>query len=106
MGGYAARRLLGGDRWPSDAPFAPIPWFWSDQYDRKIQLAGWSGADHDVEVVHGSTDERRFVALYGLEGRVTGVLGFNRPSQVMQLRDLVDEAAPWEDGLAVARDRS
>jgi NADPH-dependent 2,4-dienoyl-CoA reductase/sulfur reductase-like enzyme len=106
QGEAAARNLLGAAQGKPLGAYDPIPWFWSDQYDRKIQLAGWSGADHDVEVVHGSTDERRFVALYGLEGRVTGVLGFNRPSQVMQLRDLVDEAAPWEDGLAVARDRS
>lgn len=90
---------------PLDA-YDPIPWFWSDQYDRKIQLAGWSGAEYDVEVVHGSTDERRFVALYGREGRVTGVLGFNRPRHVMRLRNLVDEAAPWTDGVAVAREMS
>ena len=87
MGEAAADALLADrrrDRAPSRS--TRCPWFWSDQYDRKIQLAGRSGADDDVEVVHGSTDERRFVALYGRDGRVVGVLGMNRPRHVMQLR--------------------
>ena len=104
QGEAAARRLLAGDG-PAEV-YDPVPWFWSDQYDRKIQLAGLSGAAYDVEVVHGSTDERRFVALYGLHGRVTGVLGFNRPRHVMQLRQLVHDSVGWEDGLAFARDIS
>jgi len=101
QGEAAARRLLAGDT--AGEPYDPIPWFWSDQYDRKIQLAGCSSATHDVEVVHGSVDDRRFVALYGLNGHVTGVLGFNRPRHVMQLRQLVDDAAPWGDALSFAR---
>jgi 3-phenylpropionate/trans-cinnamate dioxygenase ferredoxin reductase subunit len=101
QGESAARRLLTDD--DGAAPYDPIPWFWSDQYDRKIQLAGWSSSSHDVEIVHGSVDERRFVALYGLDGGVTGVLGFNRPRHVMQLRKLVDDVTPWEDALELAR---
>ena len=42
MGTHAARSLLAGDG--GAEPFDPIPWFWSDQYDRKIQLAGRAGA--------------------------------------------------------------
>ena len=83
-GEAAARRLLVDDA--EAEPFDPVPWFWSDQYDRKIQLAGVSAPHDQVEVVIGSTDERRFVALYGHEGRVTAVLGMNRPRHVMQLR--------------------
>ncbi|MET0804970.1 MAG: FAD-dependent oxidoreductase, partial [Acidimicrobiales bacterium] len=63
QGAAAARRLLAGDE-PGER-FEPVPWFWSDQYDRKIQLAGRSGPDDLVRVVHGSVDERRFVALFG-----------------------------------------
>lgn len=106
MGEHAARTLLAeaaGEDLAARPPFDPVPWFWSDQYDRKIQLAGRSGADHDVEVVIGSTDERRFVALYGKDGVVRGVLGWNRPRHVMQLRRLVEESVPWADGLAEAR---
>jgi NADPH-dependent 2,4-dienoyl-CoA reductase/sulfur reductase-like enzyme len=103
QGEAAARRLMAEATGAEPQTYDPIPWFWSDQYDRKIQLAGMSGAGFDVEVVHGSTDERRFVALYGFEGRVTGVLGFNRPRQVMQLRQLVGDGAPWDDALEYAR---
>src|SRR5690606_34526803 len=46
MGAYAGRRLLAGDG-PIE-PFTPVPWFWSDQYDRKLQLAGRSSAGDEV----------------------------------------------------------
>jgi len=104
MGEAAAKRLLAEHHGTEPEAFDPVPWFWSDQYDRKIQLAGRSGADDDVEVVIGSTDEHRFVALYGRGGRVVGVLGMNRPRHVMQLRSLVEEPTAWADGLARARE--
>jgi NADPH-dependent 2,4-dienoyl-CoA reductase/sulfur reductase-like enzyme len=104
QGEAVGRRLLADRAGETPQPYDPIPWFWSDQYDRKIQLAGWSGSGHDVEVVHGTTEERRFVALYGRDGHVTGVLGMNRPRHVMQLRQLVDDVTPWDDALAVARE--
>ena len=104
MGEAAAKRLLAEHHGTEPEAFDPVPWFWSDQYDRKIQLAGRSGADDDVEVVIGSTDEHRFVALYGRAGRVVGVLGMNRPRHVIQLRSLVEEPTAWADGLARARE--
>jgi 3-phenylpropionate/trans-cinnamate dioxygenase ferredoxin reductase subunit len=102
MGAAAAKRLLVADGETPEA-YDPVPYFWSDQYDRKIQLVGRSGADDRIEVVHGSTDERRFVALYGRQGRVVGVLGMNRPRHVMGLKALVDDAVSWDDGLERAR---
>jgi len=104
MGEAAAHRLLAEDRGTEPSRFDPVPWFWSDQYDRKIQLAGRSSADDDVEVVHGSLDERRFVALYGRDGTVAGVLGMNRPAHVARLRPLVESRVPWDEGLAAARE--
>ncbi len=105
-GEAAARTLLaeGGlvDR-PLEA-YDPVPWFWSDQYDRKIQLAGLSGPDDRVEVVIGDTAEHRFVALYGRDDRVVAVLGMNRPRHVMQLRSLVAEGVSFDEGLARARE--
>jgi NADPH-dependent 2,4-dienoyl-CoA reductase/sulfur reductase-like enzyme len=105
MGEHAARTLLHAPEPATGAGevYDPVPWFWSDQYDRKIQLAGTCGPDDRIEVVEGSLAERRFVALYGRAGRVVGVLGMNRPRHVMQLRSLVEERVDWETGLARAR---
>ncbi|MCY4425154.1 MAG: FAD/NAD(P)-binding oxidoreductase [Acidimicrobiaceae bacterium] len=96
QGAHAARRLLD----EGTGPFAPVPWFWSDQYDRKIQLAGRVRPDDDVRVVNGSVDERRFAAIYGRAGRITGVLGFNRPRHVMRYRALIEQGASFAEALA------
>jgi len=101
MGTHAARTLLAG---PAGAEsYEPVPWFWSDQYDRKIQLAGRAGPDDTVEVVSGRVTDRKFVALYGRNGTVVGVLGMNQPAKVMKLRSLVEDGARWEQALEVAR---
>ena len=52
-----------------------------------------------MRVVVGSTEELRFVALYGREGRLVGVLGMNRPRHVVQLRGLVDEGASFAEAI-------
>ncbi|MCP4794445.1 MAG: NAD(P)/FAD-dependent oxidoreductase [Actinomycetia bacterium] len=100
QGRHAVRRLLATDE--EAEVFAPVPWFWSDQYDRKIQLAGRPHPDDEVRVVDGSTDERRFAAFYGRRGQLTAVLGMNRPRQVMQGRGLLEQGVGWDDALAVA----
>ena len=100
QGVYAARRLLAGDN-PGE-PFAPVPFVWSDQYDRKIQTVGVVSADADLHVAHGSYAERQFVSLFGRAGRIVGALGFNRPRQVMQYRKLIAERASWDVALELA----
>jgi NADPH-dependent 2,4-dienoyl-CoA reductase/sulfur reductase-like enzyme len=86
----AAGNLLGEDR-----PFAPVPYFWTDQYDTKIQAYGVFPAGAGCEITHGHPAERRFVAAYGYQGRVIGVLGWNSPREVRTMRRLVAERAPW-----------
>ncbi len=108
MGEHAARRLLAdlagdpADDPASTAPYDPVPWFWSDQYDRKIQLAGRSSGADEVRVVDGSTDERRFVALYRRRDRLVGVLAMNRPRLLVTFRGLVERGASWDEALAQA----
>ena len=97
QGAHAARTLLG-----DASPYEPVPWFWSDQYDRKIQLAGRSGPGDDVVVVDGSTGDRRFVALYGRAGRLVGVLGMNRPALVVRWRQAIVDGMTWDAALATA----
>ncbi|MFD9434309.1 NAD(P)/FAD-dependent oxidoreductase [Streptomyces sp. NPDC060002] len=81
-----AGEILGADR-----PYAPVPYFWTDQYDAKLQVHGFLPADAEVDVVEGDLTARRFVARYRSEGRVTGVLGWNMPKQArMRRQEIVD----------------
>jgi 3-phenylpropionate/trans-cinnamate dioxygenase ferredoxin reductase component len=99
QGVHAARRLLGHTE-----PFAPVPFVWSDQYDRKIQTVGVvsAGPDTDVHIAHGTLADRQFVALFGRGGRLQGALGFNRPRFVMQYRRIISERGSWEAALQLA----
>ena len=102
QGRAAAKRLLGG---PGVAPYDPVPFFWSDQYDTTIQFAGHARGGDRVEVVHGSVEERSFVALYGGASDVTAVLGFGQPRLVNQYRRLLTDGAGWDAALAFAASR-
>lgn len=99
MGGYAGRRLLAWSRDETVEPFAPVPWFWSDQYDRKIQLAGLPGPE--VAMAQGTLAEQRFVRVYHQDGAVVGALCWNRPRQAIQARELVARKAPLGEALQV-----
>jgi NADPH-dependent 2,4-dienoyl-CoA reductase/sulfur reductase-like enzyme len=100
QGTYVAERLAGTD--VGAQPFAPVPFFWSDQYDTKIQFAGRMRGDDEVRVVAGSPAERKFTALYGREGRLTGVLTFSRPRDLAKFRRLIGERADFERAIAAA----
>jgi NADPH-dependent 2,4-dienoyl-CoA reductase/sulfur reductase-like enzyme len=97
QGEAAAARLLAG---PGGAqPFAPVPFVWSDQYDRKLQIAGHLRAGDEMRVCHGSLEERRFVALFGREGRLTGAFAMNRARELMRYRRLIAERCAFEAAL-------
>jgi NADPH-dependent 2,4-dienoyl-CoA reductase/sulfur reductase-like enzyme len=97
QGTAAARALLAGE---GAEAFAPVPYFWSDQYDAKIQFVGIAGPDDEVRVVDGSVAERRFVALYGRAGRLVGALALGRPRLLMLYRRLIADRASWDEALA------
>jgi NADPH-dependent 2,4-dienoyl-CoA reductase/sulfur reductase-like enzyme len=99
-GVHAASNILAGPGGPS--PYLHVPWFWSDQYDVKIQFAGRMRGDDEMRVIWGSLAERRFVALYGRAGRVVGVLTFGRPRAVIQYKKLIAQGASWDAALAAA----
>lgn len=95
MGSHAAKRLLSDDA--SALDFSPVPWFWSDQYDRKIQFAGRAHPDDEQVLVAGSLEENRFCVVYGRAGRLVGVLGMNMPAQVVRCRRQIAEQVDWDD---------
>ncbi|MCE2390870.1 MAG: FAD-dependent oxidoreductase [Proteobacteria bacterium] len=92
----ATDNMLAGE---AAQPYRHVPWFWSDQYDVKIQFAGRLSAEDRMQVVWGSIDERKFVALYGRAGRLVGVLAFNRPRALIQYKKLIGEGANWEEAV-------
>lgn len=98
QGSYVAERLAGTDL--GAQPFAPVPFFWSDQYGVKIQFAGRMRPDDEVRLVAGSLAERKFTALYGRAGRLSGVLAWSRPRDLAKYRRLIAAATPFESVLA------
>jgi 3-phenylpropionate/trans-cinnamate dioxygenase ferredoxin reductase component len=73
--------------------FRSVPWFWSDQADLKIQIAGLC-TGHDTTVVHGDVAGERF-STYCFDGdRLLGVESVNRPADHMAARKLLASAVP------------
>jgi len=100
QGAAAAKRLLAGPGEGVD--FAPVPYFWSDQYDAKIQFLGRCCPTDDVRIVDGSVEERRFVALFGRDDRLVGALAFSRPRLLMAYRKLLAAKTSFDDAIAHA----
>ena len=102
QGAHAARNLLAAMAGDAGQPYAPVPFFWSDQYGQRIQFLGRAGPEDEVRIVSGSVEERAFVALYGDGARLRGVLGLSRPKLVMGYQKLLASRITWEDALAHA----
>ncbi len=73
-------------------PYAEVPWFWSDQYDLKLQIVGLT-QDHDQIVQRGSMDAQSFSLFYLKQGAVIAVDAVNNPREYMAGRKLVREHA-------------
>jgi 3-phenylpropionate/trans-cinnamate dioxygenase ferredoxin reductase subunit len=80
----AAVNMNGGD-----ATYASIPWFWSDQYELKLQMVGFS-ADGDTAIVRGNPDANQFATFYLKDGVVVAVDAVNSPREFMASRQMVD----------------
>jgi 3-phenylpropionate/trans-cinnamate dioxygenase ferredoxin reductase subunit len=83
----AAATLLG-----TPAPYSEVPWFWSDQYDLKLQIAGLS-AGYDEVVVRGDSAGRSFVAFYLRGGQLLAVDAVNSPKEFIAGKKLVASRA-------------
>ncbi|RZD76777.1 NAD(P)/FAD-dependent oxidoreductase [Streptomyces albidoflavus] len=83
MAATAAQTLLSGQ---SATPPAKPPYFWSDQYNVRIQYAGHTRAGDEPVIVDGDTDSRSFVAVYRRGGADVAVLAMNNPRSFGRLR--------------------
>jgi 3-phenylpropionate/trans-cinnamate dioxygenase ferredoxin reductase subunit len=83
-----AAATLAGLRVPNDA----VPWFWSDQYDLKLQIAGLS-AGHDQYVIRGDITGEAFSVLYYRDGNLLAVDAVNTPGDYMAVRKALSQGA-------------
>ena len=68
--------------------YSQIPWFWSDQYDHKLQIVGLSG-DHDTVTMRGDTSDSKFMLFYTREDELIAVDSINNSKEFLICRKLV-----------------
>jgi 3-phenylpropionate/trans-cinnamate dioxygenase ferredoxin reductase subunit len=85
QGKSAAAALMGRER-----PFVAAPWFWSDQYEEKLQMAGLS-AGYDQIVIRGAQESASFSAFYFRDGKLLGSDSVNQPKDHMATRRMLDK---------------
>ena len=73
----ASSSILGNELFNNE-----MPWFWSDQYDLKLQMAGLSSGYDECHII-GDTDSAEFIACYGKEGYLIAVDSVNQSRQFM-----------------------
>ncbi|MEM8817060.1 MAG: FAD-dependent oxidoreductase [Pseudomonadota bacterium] len=94
----AAVNICGGDE-----RYDQVPWFWSDQYDLKLQIAGLS-LGYDATVVRGNPADRSFSCAYLEAGRLIALDAVNAPKDFMQAKSLIAAGArPDPERLADSR---
>ena len=87
MATCAAKAIMGDKQ-----PYAALPWFWSNQYDLRLQTVGLN-LEHDATVLRGDPAERSFSVIYLREGRVIALDCVNRTKDYAQGRKLLEARA-------------
>lgn len=78
-----AANICGGDK-----SYSSYPWFWSDQYELKLQMVGFS-ADGDTQVVRGDMANNQFAVFYLKDGAMVAADAVNSPKEFMICKQLV-----------------
>ena len=76
-------------------PYHQVPWFWSDQYDVKLQIAGVP-TQIDKKVLRGDDASNSFAWFYFTGDKLTGVTAVNRPAEFMAGRMLIEKSLKGE----------
>jgi len=90
---HAAKALLHGPE--AAGPFEPVPYFWSNQFGKKLQFVGTRADGDDFEIVEGSVDDGRWVAAYGRDGVTVAALCVGWPARLAPWQALVADGAPF-----------
>jgi 3-phenylpropionate/trans-cinnamate dioxygenase ferredoxin reductase subunit len=81
-------RTAAGNICGEDVRYADIPWFWSDQYDLKLQIAGLSQG-YDQTVLRGEPRERTFSCVYLRNGQMIAIDAINCAKDFLQAKSLI-----------------
>jgi len=97
QGEIAAHNMINAaaDRWPH----VPEPVFWSAQFGTNIKSVGVPTFADQVAIALGSVAERRFVAAYGYQGRMTAAVGFDHGKWLESYQKMIDAGEPFPPGL-------
>ncbi|WP_288418536.1 FAD-dependent oxidoreductase [uncultured Acinetobacter sp.] len=71
--------------------YAAVPWFWSNQYDLKLQTIGLS-IGYDQEILRGEPDSGSFTVIYLREGKIIAIDCVNRPSDFIQGKAIIQQS--------------
>jgi NADPH-dependent 2,4-dienoyl-CoA reductase/sulfur reductase-like enzyme len=102
QGGHAGANVVAHVAGDPTVAFDTVPFVWSDQYDRRIQIVGRVSGEHEMALAFGSIDEGSWVAIYGDGERLAGALAVNQPKRLMRYRKLLLTGASW----SAARDHA
>jgi len=81
------------------APYSATPWFWSDQFDIRLQMAGLPGG-HDHTVIRGAPESGKFSVFYFRDGKLCAVDSVNRPADHLAARRLIGSGTALTPGQA------
>lgn len=101
QGAHAASNLLATSRGEKAEPYVSVPFFWSDQFEARIQFLGRATAEDEMKIVAGDEESGQLVALYHRGDRLRGVLGISMPKAVMSCRKLLAERASFAEAVAM-----
>ena len=90
QGRVAASNMLGGAK-----SYASMPWFWSDQYEHKLQMVGFS-KDSDQSIVRGDMASKSFTVFYLKDDSIIAADSVNNPKEFMASKQLVGKKASIE----------
>lgn len=83
QGKTAANAILG-----NEIPYSEVPWFWSDQYDVKLQMVGINDPDDQI-ILRGDPSTRSFSVCYLREGVLVAINALNRAKDFLHAKKAI-----------------
>ena len=90
QGRVAASNMLGGSK-----SYSSMPWFWSDQYEHKLQMVGFS-KESDQSIVRGDRTSKSFTVFYLKDNLIIAADSVNNPKEFMASKQLIGKKASIE----------